>query len=112
MMTRCTTDPTAVYDESADFCYTVSLVAAIEGATDLPGHAEVLPFVGMARAELVDFGQRQPARLWEVELVDIRGSMSELQGRVAALMTASPVLQQTLRLDAAQRHVQRALGGS
>ena len=41
-----------VYDASPDFVYAVSLLAALEGATGQDGHAMVLPFLGMARAEL------------------------------------------------------------
>ncbi len=50
-----------VYDAAPDFAYAVSLLAALEDATGQDEHSTVLPFLGMARAELTDFGQRRPA---------------------------------------------------
>jgi hypothetical protein len=47
-----------VCDATHDFAYAVPLLAALEGATGEDGHAEALPFLGIARAELVDFGRR------------------------------------------------------
>ncbi|WZH53397.1 MAG: hypothetical protein PIR53_05210 [Nocardioides alkalitolerans] len=46
-------------DESLGFVRVISPIAAREAATDLAGHAAALPYLGMAHAELTDFGQRR-----------------------------------------------------
>jgi hypothetical protein len=98
-----------VYDATPDFCYAVSLLAAIEGATGQAGHEEALPFLGMARAELVDFGQRRPAHLLEIRLGDVRAGLRELEDRLTTLLADSEVLQHSLRLDAARGYVRRGM---
>ncbi|WP_051204381.1 hypothetical protein [Nocardioides sp. CF8] len=107
-----TTDLTGdVCDPTPDFVYAVSLLAALE-ATEQDGHARVLPFLGMARAELVDFGQRLPDRFVEIEVTTLGDGMRDLEARLTDMVSASAVLQQTLRLQAARRHVRRALTAS
>lgn len=108
MMTRYT-GGTDVYDATPDFCYAVSLFAAIEGATGSAGHYEALPFVGMGRAELVDFGQRRPAGFVDINVNDVRAGLRELEGYLTALMAGSEVLQHTLRLEAARGYVRRGI---
>jgi hypothetical protein len=95
------------YDATPDFVYAVSLLAALESATGQEGHARVLPFLGMARAELTDFGQRRPARYVPVQVADLRAGMDELEQRITALLAGSPALQHSLRLDAARRLLRR-----
>ena len=91
------TDPCAgeVYDATPDFVYAVSLLAALEGATGHDGHAVVLPFLGMARAELTDFGQRRNAYYLEVEVGELRSGLAGLEKRLTALLVTSEELQQT-----------------
>jgi len=105
------TDPCAgeVYDATPDFVYAVSLLAALEGATGHDGHAVVLPFLGMARAELTDFGQRRNAYYLEVEVGELRSGLAGLEKRLTALLVTSEELQQTLRVDAALAHVRRGI---
>lgn len=103
------TDRDDVHDSSPDFCYAVSLLAAMEGAIGMAGHEEVLPFLGMARAELVEFGQRRPAYLIALEPTSIRSGLCELQDRLTALLAESTVLRHSLRVDAARAHVRRGL---
>ena len=105
------TDPRVgeVYDATPDFVYAVSLLAALEGATGHDGHAVVLPFLGMARAELTDFGQRRNAYYLEVEVGELRSGIAGLEKRVTALLVTSEELQQTLRVDAALAHVRRGI---
>ena len=98
-----------VYDASPDFVYAVSLLAALEGATGQDGHAMVLPFLGMARAELVDFGQRRPGPLVQVAVTDMATGLRDLDARLAALLVASEELQQTLRLDSARGYLLRGI---
>ena len=86
MPMQTTTAASEGYDASPDFVYAVSLVAALEGATDQEGHALVLPFLGMARAELTDFGQRRPTRYVPVQVDDLRAGLAELDGRITALL--------------------------
>jgi hypothetical protein len=98
-----------VDDATPDFVYAVSLLAGLEGATDQVGHAVVLPFLGMARAELTDFGQRRNAYYLEVEVGDLRSCLAGLEKRLMALIVTSEELQQTLRVDAALAHVRRGI---
>jgi hypothetical protein len=106
--------PTAVrsgdlYDPTPDFVYAVSLLAALEGATGQDGHAMVLPFLGMARAELTDFGQRRPAHFVPVQIGDLRSGLADLEQRLSALQADSHVLQHSLRLDSARRLLRRGV---
>ena len=109
MPMQTTTTASEGYDASPDFVYAVSLVAALEGATDQEGHALVLPFLGMARAELTDFGQRRPTRYVSVQVDDLRAGLAELDGRITALLAGSQVLQHSLRLDSARRLLRRGV---
>ena len=98
-----------VHDGTPDFVYAVSLLAALEGATGQDGHAVVLPFLGMARAELTDFGQRRPAHFVPVQIGDLRSGLADLEQRLAALQADSHVLQHSLRLDSARRLLSRGV---
>jgi len=91
-----------------DFVYAVSLLAALEGTTGEAGHRQALPFLGMARAERVAFGQRRPASYVEVEIHDFHAGLAELEERLTAMLTSSEVLEHTLRVDAARRFLRRA----
>ena len=96
-----------VYDASPDFVYAVSLLAALEAATGQDGHSLVLPFLGMTRAELTDFGQRRPTHYVPVPVGDLRAGLTELEQRLTDLLADSQVLQHSLRLDAARRLLRR-----
>lgn len=99
--------PGDVYDATPDFVYAVSLLAALEDATGQEGHAMVLPFLGMARAELTDFGQRRPAGYVPVQVGDLRSGLADLEQRLTDLLADSQVLQHSLRLDSARRLLRR-----
>lgn len=96
-----------VYDAAPDFVYAVSLLAALEDATGQEEHAIVLPFLGMARAELTEFGQRRPSHYVPVEVGDLRSGLADLEQRLTALLADSQVLQHSLRLDSARRLLRR-----
>jgi len=98
-----------LYDSTPDFVYAVSLIAALEGASGQEGHAMVLPYLGMARAELTDFGQRRPAGYVPVEIDDLRSGLADLEQRLTALLAHSQVLQHSLRLDSARRLLRRGV---
>jgi hypothetical protein len=98
-----------VYDASPDFVYAVSLLAALEAATGQDGHSLVLPFLGMTRAELTDFGQRRPTHYVPVQVGDLRAGLTELEQRLTGLLADSQVLQHSLRLDAARRLLRRGV---
>ena len=98
-----------VYDATPDFVYAVSLLAALEDATGQEGHALVLPFLGMARAELTDFGQRRPASYVPVQVGDLRSGLADLEQRLTDLLADSQVLQHSLRLDSARRLLRRGV---
>lgn len=97
------------YDATPDFVYAVSLLASLEGATGQDEHAVVLPFLGMARAELTDFGQRRPAHYVPVEVGDLRSGLVDLEERLTALLAGSQVLQHSLRVDSARRLLRRGV---
>ncbi len=92
-----------VYDETPDFVYTVSFLAAMEGAVGQEGHRVALPYLGMARAELVDYGQRCPTHYVDVNVDDFRTGLAELEERLTAMLATSQVLQHSLRVEAARR---------
>jgi len=98
-----------VYDTTPDFVYAVSLLAALEDAIGQVGHSMVLPFLGMARAEVTDFGQRRPARYVPVQIGDLRSGLADLEQRLTALLADSQVLQHSLRLDSARRLLRRGV---
>ncbi len=98
-----------VYDGAPDFVYAVSLLAALEEATEQDEHAMVLPFLGMARAELTDFGQRRPSHYVPVEVGDLRSGLANLEERLTALLADSQVLQHSLRLDSARTLLRRGV---
>ncbi len=98
-----------VYGGTPDFVYAVSLLAALEAATGQDQHAMVLPFLGMARAELTDFGQRRPSRYVPVEVGDLRSGLADLEQRLTVLLADSQVLQHSLRLDSARRLLRRGV---
>ncbi len=98
-----------VYDATPDFVYAVSLLASLEDATGQDGHAIALPFLGMARAELTDFGQRRPAHYVPVQIGDLRSGLADLEQRLTALQADSQVLQHTLRLTSARRLLRRGV---
>lgn len=105
-----TTDYTGdAYDATPDFVHAVSLLAALEDATGQDEHAIVLPFLGMARAELTDFGQRRPSHYVPVEVGDLRSGLADLEERLTALLADSQVLQHSLRLDSARRLLRRGV---
>lgn len=101
-----------VYDANPDFVYAVSLFAALESATGQNGHATVLPFLGMARAELTDFGQRRPTCYVPIQIGDLRSGLADLERRLTALLADSKVLHHSLRLDAALRTMRRGVLGT
>jgi hypothetical protein len=71
-----------------------------------------LPFLGMARAELVAFGQRRPTGYVEVEIHDFHAGLAELEERLTTMLTSSEVLQHTLRVDAARRLLRRGIAAT
>jgi len=100
-----------VHDAAPDFVYAVSLLAALEEAAGRHGQGQALPFLGMARAELVDFGQRRPPCYLDIEIGDFRTGLAELEEALAALMASSQVLQHTLRIEAALRLLRSGIAG-
>ncbi len=107
MSAASTVSTDSVYDETPEFVYAVSLLAALEAATGLAGHTTVLPFLGMARAELTDFGQRRPIR-YDAAHIDYLGSgLAELDQCFTALLAQSQGLQHSLRTESALRLLRR-----
>ncbi|QYJ04176.1 hypothetical protein KUV85_00405 [Nocardioides panacisoli] len=76
------------------FAVAVSLIAALEGIAS-PGCALVLPCLGIARAELVDYGQRRIPRFVRFHVADRDTGLADLDGRLDALLGDSEDLQHT-----------------
>lgn len=98
-------------DGTPDFVYAVSLLAALEGYAGHDRHSDLLPYLGMARSELVDFGQRRPTHYVRVEITDLHAGLAELEQRLSAMLASSPDLRQTLRIEAARRLLRRGIAG-
>lgn len=90
------------------FRYAISLRAALEGATELDGHSAALPYLGMARAELCDFGQRRTDRYVPVVVSDKPSGLAELDERLTTMLAESDVPQHRLRIEAALKLLLRA----
>lgn len=104
-----------VYDEDPAFVRAVSLLAALEGAAGREQRPDVLPFLGMARAELTDFGQRRTAHYVAIDL-DVLGDLADglvtLEDELMCLLADSQRLQHSLRLDAALQLLRRAIAAA
>lgn len=87
----------------------VSLLAELEAAAARDGHAALLPFLGMARAELTDFGQRSVKTYVAVKVHDVHAATAELCGRLTEMHGSSPVPQHQLRIEAALRWLHRGV---
>lgn len=95
-------------DSEHDLACAVSLVAAMEGATDLDGHSALLPYLGMARAELTDFGQRRVTNYLAVGITDLHAATVELEWLLTAMLSKATVEQHRLRIEAALRYLDAA----
>lgn len=94
------------YDSSSDFITAVSLFAALEGqclVADSPLAAGILPYLGRARAELTDYGQRLPSSLEDVAYASLRGGLDRLDELLTRMLAGSQDLSLTLRLHASRQ---------
>lgn len=96
---------------TSDWTYLASLIAALEQVSGRERRA-VLPHLGLARAELNDFGQRRLGPLQWVAVTSLQHDLELLHDRVVTMLSSSEVLHDTLRLEAALRHVTAALEAS
>ena len=62
-----------------------------------------LPYLGMARAELTDFGQRLPTHFEDTRLPSFDDGWLQLEVLLDRMMSESEDLGLTLRLDAARQ---------
>lgn len=99
-------------DESQAFVHAVSLIAAMEDASHLEGHAAALPHLGMARAELTDFGQRRADHYVPIVLGDLQAGLTDLEERLMAMLARTDVLQRKIRLETALRILRRFAASS
>lgn len=91
------------WENSADFVAAVSMFAALEGACLATRSAETLPYLGMARAELTDYGMRLPMHLEHVPVESFLEVLAELEELLTHMLSSSPDLTLTLRLHAARQ---------
>lgn len=109
MPTATTTVERDGYDATPDFVYACSLLAALRARPGRTGTRRRSPFLGMARAELTDFGQRRPTLYMPVQVGDLRAGLAELEQRLTELLADSQVLQHSLRIDSARRLLRRGV---
>ena len=89
--------------DDPDFIEAISLIAAMEGLPSVQEDVMILSRLGMARAELTDYGHRIPKSLRPVVTGTLDEGMSMLSGLLDRMLAASKTLAHTLRLQAAQR---------
>lgn len=63
----------------------------MEGASELNGHAALLPHLGMARAELTDFGQRRVPHFHSIDVTDLDTGLAELDQRLTSMLAVATV---------------------
>jgi len=120
-------DPNGTTPDPGALVYAVSLLAALEevatrtrhhrqdhvyGRRDAHSHTPatneaVLAYLGMARAELVDYGQHLPPGYLDVRIEDLGTGLDRLDRHLTRMLHRSQILQHTLRLEAALRWVRR-----
>jgi hypothetical protein len=100
---------TNTYDSTDDFTTAVSLLAALEGRCLSTGSSAMLPYLGMARAELTDYGQRLPGRLEDISDVGMHDGLERLDELLGRMLSGSPDLTTTLRLHAARQILREGL---
>jgi hypothetical protein len=88
---------------TTDFVRAVSLFAALEGACMASGASEALPYLGMARAELTDYGQRLLANFVDIPVPSFCAGLVELDELLTQMRASSTDLTHTLGLDSVQR---------
>ena len=88
---------------TADFVRAVSLFAALEGECVASGGSEVLPYLGMARSELTDYGQRLSTNFVDIPVPSFCAGLVQLDELLTRMRASSTDLTHTLGLDSAQR---------
>ena len=86
-----------------NFVRAVSLFAALEGASAATGANEALPYLGMARAELTDYGQRLLTNFVDIPVPSFCAGLVQLDELLTQMLISSTDLTHTLGLDSAQR---------
>jgi hypothetical protein len=85
------------------FVAVISLIAALEGQPTVQGEVLLLSSLGMARAELTDYGHRVPRQLHALDPVAAEEGLTNLKLLLATMLEESTHLAHTLRIQAAQR---------
>jgi hypothetical protein len=75
-----------------------ALFAALEARSVNVGEAETLPYLGMARAELVGRGQTAPTEFDQPDVESFTDGLMELEELLTRLISNSLELGETLRL--------------
>ena len=85
------------------FVLAISLIAALEGEPDIQADALLLSSLGMARAELTDYGHRVPQALSVPDASLLADGLATLRALLTTMLQESTNLAHTLRIQAAQR---------
>ena len=89
---------TSTYDSDLDFIAANSLFAALESQCLEAGGAQTLPYLGMARSELTDYGHNQPSALEATLFKTFEAGLHQLEELLGRLIETSTSLSGTLRL--------------
>ena len=97
------------HDPNPDFVRAVSLIAALEGACKSSDALETLPYLGLARVELTDYGQRIPTHFEDTPVQSFDQSLVLLDRLLREHLTDSADLRTTLCLHAARELLHEAI---
>jgi hypothetical protein len=85
-----------------DFIEAVSLCAELEGLCVPSGAPRLLPFIGMARNELTDYGTRVPSHCREMSLSSVHDGVQRLEQLLTAMIGRADDLLYAVRLHEAR----------
>lgn len=89
-------------EQDPDLTTAHALFALLEAGCLTVGEAEMLPYLGMARTELVEDGVPTPAPISQLPLGSFGDGLEQLDGLLTRLIQLSDRLDHTLRLTHAR----------
>ena len=96
-------------ESDPDFVRAVSLIAALEGACKTAADFLVLPYLGMARSELTDWGLHLPTHFEDPAIDSFDAALDQLDCLLARMRTETQDLAATLRLRVAHELLREAI---
>jgi len=103
MTTSSANSATSSASNDPAFVEVISLIAALEGQPRVQAEVLLLSGLGMARAELTDYGHRLPGHLHALNPVEVEEGLATLMALLSTMLEKSEQLAHTLRIQAALR---------